>query len=330
MIVLSWNVRGLNSGPRQKAVRELIRRQSPDVVFLQETKLSVENMQGLISKLWRNGDSQSIGAHGASGGLVCLWNPRRVQPLWWISSRSSMSMIATCLETGEVILFSNIYAPIDFQGKQFLWSHIRLVRSMMPFYPWIMAGDFNAICELDEKSGGIGRLEPSALLLRDNINSLNLVDIKPNNGRFTWNNRRVGESWIAERLDRFLVSCYWVGGMWSSCSEILDWRGSDHWPIKLTTISTQELRKPSFKFQLMWLRDPSLKDLVSEWWRRGRPEFGTSMYVFAKLLQYVKLELKRWNRLYFGNVFQTKGLAQADLDDITRRIREEGLTAELL
>ena len=61
-------------------------------------------------------------------------------------------------------------------------SHIRLIRSMLPFHPWILAGDFNAICELAKKQGGIGRLEPSALLLQDNINSLNLVDIKPING----------------------------------------------------------------------------------------------------------------------------------------------------
>ena len=160
MIVLSWSVRGLNSGPRQNVVHELIRRQCLDVIFLQETKLSIKKMQGLTPKLWRNGESQSIGAHGASGGLVCLWNPKRLQPLWWISSRSSMSIMATSLEKGEVILFSNFYAPTDFQGKQGLWSHIRLVCSMMPFYPWIMAGDFNAICELDEKSGGIEGWSP--------------------------------------------------------------------------------------------------------------------------------------------------------------------------
>jgi hypothetical protein len=59
---------------------------------------------------------------------------------------------------------------------------------MLPFHPWILAGDFNAICELAEKRGGHGRLEPSALLLQDNINFLNLVDIKPINGQFTWNN----------------------------------------------------------------------------------------------------------------------------------------------
>ena len=96
-----------------------------------------------------------------------------------------MSMIATCLVIGEVILFSNIYAPTNFQGKQGLWSHIRLVRSMMPFHPWILVGDFNAICELAEKCGGTRRLEPFALLLRDKTNTLNLVDIKPNNGQFT-------------------------------------------------------------------------------------------------------------------------------------------------
>ena len=120
MSVLSWNVRGLNSGPRQKVVHELVRRQSLDVLFLQETKLSVESMQGLKHRLWRSGECQCIGALGASRGLACLWNPRKIQPLWWISSKSSLSMIATCLETSDVILFSNIYAPTNFQGKQVL------------------------------------------------------------------------------------------------------------------------------------------------------------------------------------------------------------------
>ena len=91
-------------------------------------------------------------------------------------------MIATSLETWDVILFFNIYDPTDFHGKQGLWSQIRLIRSMMSFHPWILARYFNAICELAKKHGGTRRLEPFALLLQDNINTLNLVDIKPNNG----------------------------------------------------------------------------------------------------------------------------------------------------
>ena len=81
MIVISWNVRGLNNGPRQKVVHELVRRQSPDVLCLQETKLSVESMQGLKPRLWRSGECQCIGALGASGGLAYLWNPIKIQPL---------------------------------------------------------------------------------------------------------------------------------------------------------------------------------------------------------------------------------------------------------
>ncbi|XP_059068255.1 uncharacterized protein LOC131858823 [Cryptomeria japonica] len=72
-----------------------------------------------------------------------------------------------------------------------------------------MVGDFNAIMELVEKCGGTTRLEPSAFLLQEHIVVLNFVDVKPNNGQFTWNNWRTGEFSIAKRLDQFLVSCFW-------------------------------------------------------------------------------------------------------------------------
>ena len=262
--------------------------------------------------------------------MACLWNPRKIQPLWWISFRSSLSLVSLCHESGESVLFSNVYAPVEFQGKILTWNNIHFVRGLFPYLPWIIAGDFNPILDLSEKWGGIARLEPSSVLLRDNISALNLVDIKPSNGQFTWNNRRIGDSCIAERLERFMVSYFWVGGLWSSKSEILDWRGLDHWPIKLAISSNRPPQKSPFKFQLMWLRDPDLYGCVAEWWRVGRPAFGTAMYIFAKLLQYVKYQLKRWNRYSFGNMFQEKYVAQAKLNDITRLIREDGVLEYLL
>ena len=52
MIVLSWNVRGLNSIPRQKAVHRLIESQSPDLVFIQETKLSLDALANCAARIW--------------------------------------------------------------------------------------------------------------------------------------------------------------------------------------------------------------------------------------------------------------------------------------
>ena len=147
-----------------------------------------------------------------------------------------------------------------------------------------MAGDFNVVTSLEEKRGGLAKLNPSSNLLRDMISSLFLIDVKPNNGVFTWNNRRCGGEAFSERLDRFLVSFYWMDKRWSTSSEILDWTGSDHWLVKLVITPYRVTKNPSFKFHLMWLRDLSLPDLLVDWWYEGMPDHGTAMYTFSKRL----------------------------------------------
>ena len=145
MIILSWNVRGLNSTCRQKAIHDLIVIHSPDVFCVQETKVSVEVMHQLAPCIWYAGHCQSIGSQGNSGGLALFWDPRKISPLWWISSHYSISMVATALDFGETILVTNVYAPIDIHGKIHLWDHIRYVHSCAPYFPWILGGDFNSI-----------------------------------------------------------------------------------------------------------------------------------------------------------------------------------------
>ena len=104
---------------------------------------------------------------------------------------------------GERCLLSNIYAPTDISRKSNLWAHISYIRALDPFLPWILAGDFNSVTSLDEKHGEVARLDPFANLFRDMIDSLNLIDVKPTNGVFTWNNRRCGAEAISETVGRF-------------------------------------------------------------------------------------------------------------------------------
>lgn len=128
------------------------------------------------------------------------------------------------------------------------------------------------------------------------IGSLNIIDVKPTNGVFTWNNQICGDEIILERLDRFLVSCYSMNNRWITSSKILDWRDSDHWPIRLSITSFSVTKNPSFKFQLMSLRDISLPDLTLDWWHEGMPAHGTTMFTFNKRLEHVNYMLKRWNK----------------------------------
>ena len=87
MIILSWNVRGLNSIPRQKAIHNLVVDHSPDVFCIQETKLSVESMVQQASSIWSRGQCQCVGATGSAGGLAIFWDPQKISPLGWMSSR---------------------------------------------------------------------------------------------------------------------------------------------------------------------------------------------------------------------------------------------------
>ena len=74
-------------------------------------------------------------------------------------------MVSLCIESGESFLFSNVYAPIEFQGKLLVWNNIHLVHSLFPYLQWIIAGDFNDILDLSKKWGGNARLEPSSIFL---------------------------------------------------------------------------------------------------------------------------------------------------------------------
>lgn len=56
-----------------------------------------------------------------------------------------------------------------------------------------------------------------------------------------------------------------------------------------------------------------MKDL----WRNGLPMYGNAMYTFVKRLQFVKYQLKKWNKLSFGNISRSKLEAQQRLDSIT-------------
>ena len=72
MIVLSWNVRGLNNIPRQKVVRRLIDSKLPNVVFVQETKLTLDGLANCASHIWPQGNWQGLGAPHSSGGVACF------------------------------------------------------------------------------------------------------------------------------------------------------------------------------------------------------------------------------------------------------------------
>jgi exonuclease III len=58
--ILIWNVRGLNSSTQQDYVRTMVQSSNADIVYLQETKMSIVPQQVMFSMLGTYCVSRSI------------------------------------------------------------------------------------------------------------------------------------------------------------------------------------------------------------------------------------------------------------------------------
>jgi exonuclease III len=233
MKIISWNIRGLNGRSKQKSLRDLIFAEKPDVLLLQETKCSNEDINKLLPHCWKQGEAVSIAATGTAGGLAVLWNPATVRLENFTTTRWSITTDYRLIGSNKPGHITNVYGPANPREKQAFLRSLDYLYSLLRHKHWTIGGDYNLIRNLEEKRGGSRRLDQDTNDFNSLIDKLNLIDLEPTNGTFTWTNRRTGSHQIACKLDRFLISdSLMLEGMAMEAS-ILNTHGSDHWPIQL-------------------------------------------------------------------------------------------------
>ena len=195
----------------------------------------------------------------------------------------------------------------------------------------VVGGDFNALLDQSEKSGGI--IPPTKTLRDFNafVDNNNLMDVFPFNGIYTWTNKRAGFANIAVRLDRFLISKDWQMSCSDISSDILAWPGSDHFPISLNLCCNRKCSDhcfhSSFKFESMWLRHPSFLQNIQHWWNEAQVE-GSKMHQFSMKLKTLKSRIRVWNKTVFKNVFHEKVIVKEQLQEVYQKIIQEGMNEE--
>jgi hypothetical protein len=178
----------------------------------------------------------------------------------FFTTKWSISAAYRLIGSNKPGYLTNIYGPATSRDKHAFLRILEHLATLTKGNRWILGGDFNMICNLDEKRGGMRHLEAESGDFQCLIDNLGLIDIDTSNGTFTWTNRRTGSHQIACRLDRFLLSDSLMLEGTALEASILDIHKSDHWPIQL------------------WLDIPQLQDENPSGWS----SFGSITRTFSK------------------------------------------------
>ncbi|KAG2707736.1 hypothetical protein I3760_05G160800 [Carya illinoinensis] len=305
MKILSWNLRGLGNPRSIRSLRDLITCEGPDILFLQETKVSSRRLD--FCKL-RLGFRFCLGVDsvGRSGGLALFWKDNIHLKIVSYSRNHIHASIKNC--DGVEWLLTGVYGHPECGQRPEFWRLLKfLIRGVN--LPWLVFGDFNEILDHSKKFGGNIRSESQMTEFRAVLSDCHLRDLGYEGAPFTWSNRRGEEGLVKERLDRFLANSWW-------CEIHLNLRVShgvaaysDHIPLWLDTEGALVRRRNRrlFRFEAMWVGEKECSSIIERaWCQRNGP---ISLDQIMGRISRCAIELGRWNKTSFGHV--QKNLANA-------------------
>ncbi|XP_075644989.1 uncharacterized protein LOC142615978 [Castanea sativa] len=291
MIAISWNCRGIGTPLSVRALRELVRRWDPMVVFLTETKKKNSGMTKVRIKVgFENGFY--VQREGKGGGLAMLW--KRYVNLE-IKSYSRHHIDAVIIEevSGFQWRITGFYGHPETHHRNESWNFPDALNQQFSL-PWLCFGDFNEILSIQEKKGGPPRPQNQMENFRSVINRCGLKYMGYRGVDFTWCNQQEGEDMVHHLIDTT----------------------SDHGPLLLFEPGSMRRRKNyRFHFEAMWTTRADCKEVIKEVWSGCSDLHSPSG--LATRLQQCSNALRKWSKGVFGNIPKKIGEMRNTLHELT-------------
>ena len=150
MKLLAWNSRGLSCASAIRSLRGKLRKHSPDIFFLSETKTQTTHAILIMNSLGFFFMPHAPPT-GTKGGLLLGWHHGvdlecfsitvNIINAWCYSDPPNKPWLFTC-----------IYGPLERKNKSCFWGSLSNERK--DYYgPWLCIGDFSMILSQSEKYG---------------------------------------------------------------------------------------------------------------------------------------------------------------------------------
>jgi exonuclease III len=258
--IITWNVRGLNDKSKRSSIRNFIRLESPDIICLQETKLSrvPETIyRQMFSRRYAKGIC--LPAQGTSGGIILTWKNSVFKCDGRILKENVITADLRLMMDDQLIRITGVYGPTTGTHRA---EFLQQIREQKPMHdePWMICRDFNLILGSQERSSG--NMWPRDREFKNLIDELSMMDIPLQGRKYTWSNGTA-----MEKLDRFLISPSWNNVFPAVTQKALPNIASDHCPLECQC-STTFPQANTFKFENYWLKLEDFRSLVQTTWEQ--------------------------------------------------------------
>ena len=314
MNCISWNCRGLGQPRAVLELTEMVKKYSPSIIFLMETRSKEGFLKKLCSKL--HADNVFIVPRTNTGGGLALYWKNSIDLHVMSSSPTYIDAVANP-GMDDAWRFTGFYGNPVTANREHSWALLKHLCLKMDL-PWMCIGDFNEIVKAKEKMGGALRRERQMREFWEALDFCGFRDLGFVGSPFTWCNNRPDEgvTWI--RLDRGVATPEWSQLFPTVRVHHIAGSLSDHCPLWLSSDDENKQffkRNRPFRFEAAWLKDEGCEAVIKHAWLKHVP--GENMEKVMSKIEACSTSLQRWSRLSFGNIRQMlkkkkKQLVQAE------------------
>ena len=173
-----------------------------------------------------------------------------------------------------VFKFTVVYGSPQSKFRTELWNRLYGISSTIRG-PWIVAGDFNAMLNKDEKIGGAKNKLTGFKKFYSWMRDCSMIDMGFLGSQFTWK-----RGTIQERLDRFVCNRDWKSNVQKDQVLHLPRIRSDHCPLMLNFMESGRCHTKKILFHLAaWETHPDWTSFMDRQWDKRKFFFCSSVFV---------------------------------------------------
>lgn len=231
---------------------------------------------------------------GLSGGLALFWKTTYDVEILSTSNR----IIDTKVKIGSLSFFMTfVYGDPVCNRRHLVWNTLKVLGENRTG-GWFLIGDFNAIMNNDEKSGGTIRPESTFYPFRSMARECRLKELPSSGDSMSWAGTREimvngikEQAWIQCRLDRAFGNAEWFRLFPRRYSTYLEKTGSDHRHVLTSLAACSQQRTGRFCFDKRWCTKPEVIEIVRQGWNRTTTGIGG---LVMNRIRNCRKELSKW------------------------------------